>query len=146
MSTQTIQAEIIKELSAYTDWMEKYQYLIEQGKTLKSLEQKEKTEEYLIKGCQSRTWLIPKLVDGKITFRGESDALIVKGLLALLLRVANNQTPQELKQCQFSFIDKIGLKEHLSPNRSNGLLALIKQMRLYAIVYDKLTNNRMQDG
>jgi cysteine desulfuration protein SufE len=102
------------------------------------LVQTEKTDEYLIKGCQSRVWLVPELKNGKIFFKGESDAIIVKGLVALLLRVASGRTPRELMESEMHFIDDLGLKQHLSPTRSNGLLAMVKQIRLYAVAYNKV--------
>jgi cysteine desulfuration protein SufE len=139
MGINEIQNEIIDEFSAFEDWMDKYSYLIELGNELKDLDPKEKTDQYLIKGCQSRVWLIPELVDGKIIFRGESDAVIVKGLVALLLRVVSNQTPQEIMNTDLHFVDAIGLKQHLSPTRSNGLLSMIKQIKLYAVAYNRIS-------
>ncbi len=139
MSINEIQNEIIDEFTAFEDWMDKYSYLIELGNELKDLDPKEKNDQYLIKGCQSRVWLIPEFVDGKIIFRGESDAVIVKGLVALLLRVVSNQTPQEIMNTDLYFVDAIGLKQHLSPTRSNGLLAMIKQIKLYAVAYNRIS-------
>lgn len=138
MTIEEVQQEIIDEFSVYEDWMDKYGYLIELGNELPDLAQTEKTDEYLIKGCQSRVWLIPELRNGKIYFRGESDAVIVKGLVALLLRVASGRTPRELMGNEMHFIDDLGLKQHLSPTRSNGLLAMVKQIRLYAVAYNKV--------
>ena len=139
MTINEIQQDIIEEFSVYDDWMDKYAYLIELGNDLKNLDPKEKTDQYLIKGCQSRVWLIPDFVDGKIIFRGESDAVIVKGLVALLLRVVSNQTPQDIMNNDLHFVDAIGLKQHLSPTRSNGLLSMIKQIKLYAVAYNRIS-------
>jgi cysteine desulfuration protein SufE len=138
MSINEIQQEIIEEFSVFDDWMDKYSYLIELGNELKNLDPKEKTDQYLIKGCQSRVWLVPEFIDGRIIFRGESDAVIVKGLVALLLRVVSNQTPQDIINNDLHFVDAIGLKQHLSPTRSNGLLAMIKQIKLYAVAYNRI--------
>ena len=139
MTIDEIQQEIIEEFSVYEDWMDKYSYLIELGNDLKDLDPKEKTDTYLIKGCQSRVWLIPEFADGKIIFRGESDAVIVKGMVALLLRVGSNHTPEEIMNNELHFVDAIGLKQHLSPTRSNGLLAMIKQIKLYAVAYNRIS-------
>jgi cysteine desulfuration protein SufE len=138
MTIEEIQQQIIEEFSVFEDWMDKYSYLIEMGNELPSLDPSEKTDEYLIKGCQSRVWLVPEYKDKKIFFRGESDALIVKGLVALLLKVVSGHSSKELIDNQYHFIDDIGLKQHLSPTRSNGLLSMIKQIRLYAVAYHKL--------
>jgi cysteine desulfuration protein SufE len=138
MTIEEIQQEILHEFSVYTDWMDKYGYLIELGNELKELDPKEKTDQNLIKGCQSRVWLVAEMSDGKINFRGESDAVIVKGLVALLLRVVSGRTPKELIETDLHFIDDLGLKQHLSPTRSNGLLAMVKQIRLYAVAYNKI--------
>lgn len=138
MTIEQVQQEIIEEFSAYTDWMDKYGYLIELGNDLKDLDPKEKTDQNLIKGCQSRVWLVAEMEDGKINFRGESDAVIVKGLVSLLLRVVSGRTPKELIENDLHFIDDLGLKQHLSPTRSNGLLAMVKQIRLYAVAYYKI--------
>ena len=139
MTINEIQQEIIEEFSAFEDWMDKYGYLIELGNELKDLEPKDKTDQHLIKGCQSRVWLVSEMNDGKIVFRGESDAVIVKGLVALLLRVVSNRTPEELLNNELFFVDEIGLKQHLSPTRSNGLLAMIKQIKLYAVAYNRIS-------
>ena len=138
MTIEQVQQDIIDEFSVYTDWMDKYGYLIELGNDLKNLDQNEKTDQNLIRGCQSRVWLIAEMEDGKIYFRGESDAVIVKGLVALLLRVVSGRTPRELIENNLHFIDDLGLKQHLSPTRSNGLLAMVKQIRLYAVAYNKI--------
>lgn len=139
MTINEIQHEIVDEFSVYEDWMDKYSYLIELGNDLKNLDPNEKTDQYLIKGCQSRVWLVSEFVDGKIIFRGESDAVIVKGLVALLLRVVSGRTPEEIIDNELFFIDEIGLKQHLSPTRSNGLLAMVKQIKLYAVAYNRIS-------
>ncbi|NQU51203.1 MAG: SufE family protein [Bacteroidetes bacterium] len=138
MTIEEIQQEIIEEFSMYEDWMDKYGYLIELGNDLEDLDPKEKNDQNIIKGCQSRVWLVADLVDGKIYFKGESDAVIVKGLVALLLRVVTGRTPKELMENNLHFIDDLGLKQHLSPTRSNGLLAMVKQIRLYAVAYSRI--------
>lgn len=139
MDIDRIQQEIIEEFSVYEDWMDKYSYLIELGNDLKELDPKDKNDQHLIKGCQSRVWLVPEFKDGKIYFQGESDAVIVKGLVALLLRVVSGKTPKELMGTELHFIDAIGLKQHLSPTRSNGLLSMIKQIKLYAVAYNRIS-------
>lgn len=138
MTIEQVQQDIIEEFSVYTDWMDKYGYLIELGNELQDLDSKEKTDQNLIKGCQSRVWLVAEFKNGKINFRGESDAVIVKGLVALLLRAVSGRTPDELIENELHFIDDLGLKQHLSPTRSNGLLAMVKQIRLYAVAYKKI--------
>ncbi len=139
MTINEVQQEIIEEFSVYEDWMDKYSYLIELGNELKDIDQKDKTDQNLIKGCQSRVWLVSDFTDGKIIFRGESDAVIVKGLVALLLRVVSNRTPEEIITNELFFVDAIGLKQHLSPTRSNGLLSMIKQIKLYAVAYNRIS-------
>jgi len=138
MTIEEIQKQIIDEFAIYDDWMDKYSYLIELGNDLKDLDPKDKNEQNLIKGCQSRVWLVAEMIDGKINFRGESDAVIVKGLVALLLRVVSGRTPKEIMENNLHFIDDLGLKQHLSPTRSNGLLAMVKQIRLYAVAYNRI--------
>ena len=143
MTINEIQDEIIEEFSGFDDWMDKYQLLIDLGNEQEPLEEKFKTEQNLIDGCQSRVWLVADLVEGGkwnvegkvIHFKAESDALIVKGIVSLLIRVLSDHTPQEILDADLYFIEEIGLKEHLSPTRSNGLLAMVKQMRLYAMAY-----------
>ena len=137
MTINEIQDEIIEEFSGFDDWMDKYQLLIDLGGEQPPLEEKYKTEQNLIDGCQSRVWLQADYVDGKIHFTAESDALIVKGIVALLIRVLSDHTPQEILDADLYFIEAIGLKEHLSPTRSNGLLAMVKQIRLYALAFSK---------
>jgi cysteine desulfuration protein SufE len=138
MTIEEVQKEIIEEFSVYEDWMDKYAYLIELGNQLEDLDSKDKTDQNLIKGCQSRVWLVAEKSNGKIYFRGESDAVIVKGLVALLLRVVSGRTSKEIAENDLHFIDDLGLKQHLSPTRSNGLLAMVKQIRLYAVAYNRL--------
>ncbi len=138
MTINEIQDEIIEEFSGFDDWMDKYQLLIDLGNEQEPLDDKYKTEQNLIDGCQSRVWLQADLVDGKIHFSAESDALIVKGIVALLIRVLSDHTPQEILDADLYFIEEIGLKEHLSPTRSNGLLAMVKQIKMYALAYNEM--------
>ena len=135
MTINELQDEVIEEFSDFTDWMDKYQLLIDLGNELQPLDAKYKTEDNLIDGCQSRVWLQADMKDGLLYFTAESDALIVKGIIALLIRVLSGHTPQELAAADLYFIDRIGLRDHLSPTRSNGLLAMLKQMKLYAAAY-----------
>ena len=135
MTINEIQDEIIDEFSGFEDWMDKYQLLIDLGNEQEPLDEKYKTESNLIDGCQSRVWLQCDYVDGKLNFTAESDALIVKGIVALLIRVLSGHTPKEIMDADLYFIDRIGLKDHLSPTRSNGLLAMMKQMKMYAVGY-----------
>ncbi|MDE6159424.1 MAG: SufE family protein [Bacteroidaceae bacterium] len=135
MTINEIQDEIIEEFTELDDWMDRYQLLIDLGSEQPPLDTKYKTEQNLIEGCQSRAWLQADLVDGRIRFQAESEALIVKGMIALLVRVFNDQTPQDILDADIYFIEKIGLREHLSPTRSNGLLAMLKQMKLYALAF-----------
>lgn len=137
MTINEIQDEIIEEFSGFDDWMDKYQLLIDLGNEQGPLDEKYKTEQNLIDGCQSRVWLVADFADGKIHFSAESDALIVKGIVALLIRVLSDHTPQEILDADLYFIDEIGLKEHLSPTRSNGLVAMVKQIRMYALAFSK---------
>jgi cysteine desulfuration protein SufE len=130
-----LQDEVIEEFSDFDDWMDKYQLLIDLGNDQQQLDPKYKTEQNLIDGCQSRVWLQADLVDGKVVFQAESDALIVKGIISLLIQVVSGHTPDEILESDLYFIEKIGLKEHLSPTRSNGLLAMVKQMRMYALAF-----------
>lgn len=135
MTINEIQDEVIEEFADFDDWMDKYQMLIDLGNDLGTLDEKYKTEQNLIDGCQSRVWLQCDYVDGKLVFSAESDALIVKGIIALLIRVISGHTPEEIRDADLYFIDKIGLKDHLSPTRSNGLLAMVKQIKAYAVAY-----------
>ena len=138
MTINEIQDEIIAEFSDFSDWMDRYQMLIDLGSEQEALENEYKTEQNLIDGCQSRVWLQADLVDGKVQFRAESDALIVKGIVALLVRVLSGHTPQEIIDADLYFIDSIGLREHLSPTRSNGLGAMLKQMKMYALAFKSI--------
>ena len=135
MTINELQDEVIEEVSEFTDWMDKYQLLIDLGNDLAPLDEKYKTESNLIDGCQSRVWLQADYEDGVIKLQAESDALIVKGIIALLIRVVGNHTPDEILQSELYFIERIGLKDHLSPTRSNGLLAMVKQVRMYALAF-----------
>ena len=142
MTINERQDEIIEEFQDFEDWMDKYQLLIDLGSSHEPLDEKYKTESNLIDGCQSRVWLQADLVDGRLHFQAESDALIVKGIVALLIRVLNDSTPQEILDADLYFIDRIGLRDHLSPTRSNGLLAMVKQMRMYALA----SRSQMSEG
>ena len=135
MTIHELQDNVIEEFSAFDDWMDKYALLIDLGNSLPPLEEKYKTESNLIEGCQSRVWLQADYEDGKIIFKGESDAVIVKGIVSLLINVLSGHTPREILDTDLYFIEQIGLKEHLSPTRSNGLVAMVKQMRMYALAY-----------
>ena len=135
MTINEAQDEVIEEFSDFTDWMDKYQLLIDLGNELQPLDPKYKTEDNLIDGCQSRVWLRAEMKEGLLYFTAESDALIVKGIIALLIRVLSGHTPQEITSADLYFIGRIGLSEHLSPTRANGLLAMLKQMKLYAEAY-----------
>ena len=135
MTINELQNNVIEEFADFDDWMDKYALLIDLGNSLPPLEEKYKTESNLIEGCQSRVWLQADYVDGKILFKGESDAVIVKGIVSLLISILSDHTPQEILDADLYFIEKIGLKEHLSPTRSNGLVAMVKQMRMYALAF-----------
>lgn len=135
MTINELQDNVIEEFTDFDDWMDKYALLIDLGNSLPPLEEKYKTESNLIEGCQSRVWLQADYVDGKILFKGESDAVIVKGIVSLLINIISGHTPQEILDADLYFIEKIGLKEHLSPTRSNGLVAMVKQMRMYALAF-----------
>ena len=130
-----LQDEVVEEFSDFDDWMDKYQLLIDLGNEQEPLAPEYKNDQNLIDGCQSRVWLQADLVDGKVEFQAESDALIVKGIIALLIKVVSGHTPDEILENELYFIEAIGLKEHLSPTRSNGLLAMVKQMRMYALAF-----------
>lgn len=135
MTINELQDEVIEEFSSFDDWMDKYQLLIDLGNEQEPLDEQYKTESNLIEGCQSRVWLQADYRDGLIEFQAESDALIVKGIIALLIRVLNRHTPQDILDAELYFIDRIGLHEHLSPTRSNGLLAMIKRIKAYAVAF-----------
>jgi cysteine desulfuration protein SufE len=138
-----IQSDIVEEFSIFEDWLDRYNYLIELGNDLPEIDPKYRTNEYLINGCQSKVWLHADLVDGKMEFKADSDAIIVKGIVALLVKVLNGRTPGEIMETELHFIEDIGLRQNLSPTRSNGLLAMVKKMRLYAMAY-QAKNNRNQ--
>lgn len=133
MSIQTIQQEIVNEFSLFSDWMEKYEYIIELGKSLPLINETKKDDDHLIKGCQSKVWLDANVENGRVQFTADSDAVITKGIISLLIRVLSNQRPEDIAQADLFFINEIGLREHLSPTRSNGLLSMIKQMKMYGI-------------
>ena len=135
MTINEAQNEVVEEFEDFTDWMDKYQMLIDLGNELDVLNDKYKNDSNLIDGCQSRVWLQCDIVDGKLQFTADSDALIVKGIIALLIQVLSGHTPNEILDADLYFIDKIGLKDHLSPTRSNGLLAMVKQIKAYALAY-----------
>ncbi len=135
MNLNDTQKNIVEEFSVFDDWLDKYNFLIELGNELPEINPAYKTNEYLINGCQSKVWLHADLVDGKLIFSADSDAIIVKGIVALLVKVLNERTPDEIVENELFFIDEIGLSQNLSPTRSNGLLAMVKKMRLYAIAY-----------
>ena len=135
MNIETIKAELIDEFSMFEDWMERYEYMIELGKSLPVIETKFKTEDNIIKGCQSKVWLHADLESDKIVFSADSEAIITKGIVAILIRVFSNQSPEIILKTNTDFIDEIGLKEHLSPNRANGLVSMIKKIKMYAVAY-----------
>jgi len=141
MTIAETQQEIISEFSMFDDWMDKYNYLIEMGKDMPKIDERYKTNNHLISGCQSRVWLHSELKEGKISFTADSDAVITKGIVNLLIRVFSGHTPEEVLEANTDFIDQIGLKEHLSPTRSNGLVSMLKQMKLYAQVYKLKQDN-----
>ncbi|GAA4136480.1 SufE family protein [Sphingobacterium lactis] len=133
MTINEIQDELIDDFAFYNDWMEKYEYIIQLGKELPLIEESNKQDQYIIKGCQSKVWLYPEMKDGKLEFTADSDAVITKGLVSLMVKVLSGHTPKEIADAELYFIEQIGLKEHLSPTRANGLLAMVKQMKLYAL-------------
>jgi len=139
LTINEIEEQIIDEFSAFDDWMDKYNYLIEAGKSLPVIDPKYKVQNNLINGCQSRVWLHAQYVEGKIRFSADSDAVITKGMVSLLIRVMDGQTPDAILEAKLDFIDQIGLKEHLSPTRSNGLVSMVKQMKLYALAFKTKT-------
>lgn len=135
MTIEETEQEIIEEFETFDDWMQKYEYIIDLGKSLPLIEEKYKTSGNLIKGCQSQVWLHSEVKDGKVIFTADSDAIITKGMVALMIRVLSNHTPDEIMNAKLDFVEKIGLTQHLSPTRSNGLLSMIKQMKMDAIAY-----------
>lgn len=141
MTVEEIQQEIIDEFAFLEDWEERYEYMISLGKSLPQIEEHYKTEQYLIKGCQSRVWVHPELSGGNVVFTADSDAIITKGIVALLIRVFSHQSPEAIVNAKVDFIDQIGLKEHLSPTRANGLVAMIKQLKMYALAYQAQQQN-----
>jgi cysteine desulfuration protein SufE len=136
MNIVEIQNDIIDEFSMFDDWMQRYEYMIDLGKSLPIINEENKTDGQLIKGCQSKVWLHAELEDDKIIFTADSDAIITKGIIAILLRVFSNQTPKNILNAETDFIDEIGLKDHLSPTRANGLVSMIKQIRIYALAFE----------
>lgn len=140
MTIAEVQNEIIDEFSMFDDWEERYQYMIDLGKTLPLIDDKYKTDDHIIKGCQSKVWVHADMEDDKVSFTADSDAIITKGIIAILIRVFSGQHPSEIIEADTDFIDKIGLKEHLSPTRANGLVSMIKQLKMYAIAYQTQLN------
>ncbi|WP_439152489.1 SufE family protein [Winogradskyella sp.] len=140
MTIEDIQNDIIDEFSMFEDWEERYQYMIDLGKTLPLIEEQYKTDDNIIKGCQSKVWVHANMNDDKVEFTADSDAIITKGIIAILIRVFSNQHPKDIIAADTDFIDKIGLKEHLSPTRANGLVSMIKQLKMYAIAYQTQLN------
>lgn len=140
MSLKEIQEEIIEEFSVFDEWMDKYEFLIELGSDLPTIDAKYKNNEYLINGCQSKVWLNAELIDEKVQFTADSDAIITKGIVALLVRVLSNRTPEEIMNADLFFIDNIGLADNLSPTRSNGLVAMVKQMKMYGMAFNAKQN------
>ncbi len=140
MSIQKIQEEIVDEFSMFDDWMQRYEYMIDLGKSLPLIDEKYKIDENIIKGCQSKVWVHAEMNDDKIEFTADSDAIITKGIIAILIRVFSGQHPQDIIDADTHFIDEIGLKEHLSPTRANGLVSMIKQLKMYAVAYQTQLN------
>jgi len=140
MKIEEIQDEIVEEFSMFDDWMQRYEYMIELGKSLPLIEEQYKTEDNVIKGCQSKVWVHAELKGDKLIFTADSDAIITKGIIAILIRAFSNQKPMDIIEANTDFIDKIGLKEHLSPTRANGLVSMIKQLKLYAVAYQTQLN------
>jgi len=136
MKIKDIQEEIVDEFSMFDDWMQRYEYIIELGKNLPLIKEESKIEENLIKGCQSKVWLQGEQNEDKIVFTADSDAILTKGIIAILIRVFSNQTPKDIIDANMDFIDEIGLKEHLSPTRANGLVSMIKNIKMYALAFD----------
>ncbi|HBY68738.1 MAG TPA: Fe-S metabolism protein SufE [Flavobacteriaceae bacterium] len=141
MTIQEIQNDLIDEFSMFDDWIERYEYMIELGKSLPLIDEELKTEDKLIKGCQSRVWLNAEIKDDKVVFTADSDAVITKGIIAILIRAFSNQKPEDIIEADTKFIDEIGLKEHLSPTRANGLVSMVKQLKLYAVAYQAQLKN-----
>lgn len=139
-SIQEIQDEIVDEFSMFEDWMQRYEYMIDLGKSLPLIDEAFKTDDYIIKGCQSKVWVHATMENGQVAFTADSDAIITKGIIAILIRAFSNQSPQAIIEADTAFIDEIGLKEHLSPTRANGLVSMIKQIKLYAVAYQTQLN------
>lgn len=135
-----IQEEIVDEFALFDDWMQRYEHMIELGKSLPLVEEKYKTEDNLIKGCQSKVWVHAELKEDKLIFTADSDAIITKGIIAVLIRAFSNQHPKDILEADTEFIDEIGLKEHLSPTRANGLVSMVKQLKMYAVAYQTQLN------
>ena len=140
MTIQENQAEIVEEFAMFDDWMQRYEYMIELGKSLPLIDEAYKTDDNIIKGCQSKVWVHAELEGDKLVFTADSDAIITKGIIAILIRAFSNQKPQDIIEADIDFIDEIGLKEHLSPTRANGLVSMIKQLKMYAIAYQTQLN------
>jgi cysteine desulfuration protein SufE len=140
MTIKNVQAEIIEEFALFDDWMQRYEYMIDLGKSLPLIDPKYKTDNHIIKGCQSKVWVHADMEDDKVIFTADSDAIITKGIIAILIRAFSNHSPQEILDADTAFIDQIGLKEHLSPTRANGLVSMIKQLKLYALAYQTQLN------
>ncbi len=138
MSIEETEQEIIEEFEIFDDWMQKYEHLIDLGKSLPMIDEKNRTDDKLIKGCQSRVWMHSELKNGKVVYTADSDAIITKGMVALMIRVLSDHTPDEIVHAELDFVEKIGLKQHLSPTRSNGLVSMIKQMKLDAFAYKQI--------
>lgn len=136
MTIKEVQDEIIDEFSMFDDWTERYEYIIELGKNLPIIDEKYKTDDYLIRGCQSKVWLNAEEKNGKIVFTADSDAILTKGIIAIMIRVFSGQNPTHILEASTDFVDEIGLKEHLSPTRANGLVSMIKQIKMYALAFD----------
>lgn len=136
MQIEEIQEDIVSEFAMFDDWMQRYEYMIELGKSLPKIEEKYKDEAHLIKGCQSKVWVHADLEDGKVLFTADSDAIITKGIIAILIRAFSGQKPSDILAAKTDFIDEIGLKEHLSPTRANGLVSMVKQLKMYALAYE----------
>lgn len=143
MTIKEIQEEIVDEFSMFDDWMQRYEYMIALGKSLPLIEEQYKTDGNLIKGCQSKVWVHAEMKDGKVVFTADSDAIITKGIIAILLRTLSNQLPKDILHADMHYIDEIGLKEHLSPTRANGLVSMIKQLKLYALAFETQKNNSL---
>ncbi len=140
MTIQEIQNEIVDEFSMFDDWMQRYEYIIELGKTLPLIDENAKTDQNTIKGCQSKVWVDAKVEDNKVVFTADSDAILTKGIIAVLIRTFSHQTPQAILDANTNFIDEIGLKEHLSPTRANGLVSMIKQIKMFALAFQTQLN------